>query len=123
MVFGHGAFVQLDARGPAAAVELDRDDVDAPVRVGRSLLFEIRAGGRDEVGAFRGGDGLLREPEGASAAGLDLDEDVSVAVSCDYVYLALAGAVVGRQDGVAEFLEVEARGVLSRAGCAGVSGC
>ena len=73
------------------------------------------------MGAFCGGDGLLGQAEGAPAAGLDLDENEGAAVSCDYVDFALAGAVVGRQDGVAELLEVEARGGFPCAGGAGVA--
>jgi len=113
--------VEFDAGGPAAAVELDGDDVDTPVGFGPIDLFEVRACGGDEVGGFRRGYGLFGQSEGAPAAGLDFDEDVGVAVSRDYVDFALAGAVVGGQDGVAELLDVEARGGFACAGGAGVS--
>ena len=120
MVFGHGPSVELHAGQPAARAELDGDDVDAPVGLGLVDLFEVCPGRGDEVSALRSSDCFLRQAEGASAAGLDLDKDEGIAVSCDDVDLALAGPVVGREDGVAELLEVEARGGLPCAGGADV---
>jgi len=122
VLFGQGAPVEFDARGAAAGVELDGDHVYAPVGVGGAVLFEIRSGGGDEVGAFDGGDRLFREAEGATAARLDLDEHEGIGVPSDDVDLALAGAEVRRENAVAEPVEVEAGSGLACAGGAAVSG-
>ncbi len=87
-------------------VEVDPDDVEAEC-AGLGLAGgEVVFGEGAYRGLFTRGHRLEWVAEGGGGAQLHLDEDEGIAVADDQVELAVAGAVVALDEGVAAALEV-----------------
>jgi hypothetical protein len=91
----------FEAQEPAAGVELDGDEVDAPVGVDQIMLGNVGQGELRQSGGFGRGEGFFRQAELGTAAGLYFYEGNGLPIAGDDVDFTVPGAPVAGEDGAA----------------------